>query len=776
MLGLEVFEGDETGIATSVTSTHSPTVLTDKNAAGGKRQASEAASRFAGGGNGKIGEDRPRKKLRKTKPRGAPEVREESQGKGGIEGERGKEGEPENEGLVDRVQMEEKDVPVVGDEEWLNFTLSGLSSRIFRDEKERCAIEGYAKVLRLDPRLVRQIVKNKWRRPLPIQALAIPTIAVSGKDVCIASKTGSGKTACFAIPILNYLLHTHDKDDTQDTCEMGKKAGPEALVIAPSRELARQVEATFRSLLPSTTSLQVVSLVGGVAIEKQKRQLLRRPQIVVGTLGRTLSLVFGDENLQLWPDDFLSNFESLRFFVVDEVDRLTEPGKARQLRLFFDKLKKLECDPLSKPTSDLAESSATLGTRFARKFQLIVCSASALVKAKNDLFAMLPFRTGKNFKILDAQLRQSAADADSDADADAGGDPGSGEGGEAACAACATIAKEIEIKAVKINYDERDIYLLCLIVKLLNIGCSFSKLSFPTSCTSSLISTPTKGGKGRCGMKILMFANSVDYVKRTTKVLNELLRLSETTGENSGETFRVLALHANMQQQKRFQVFEEFRRPDFTGCLLATDVAARGLDFPKVNLVVHVQPPRTPQIFIHRSGRTARGDFSHSPPPSCPSTSTSTSTPISTSASTSISTSNTAEVENTVLVLMLPEEVSVYAELFAAIKRPLPAASMGLSFLSRPQTLVLRQVLRDSQEVEREAFRHQKKSNAAASQRKMAENAEIALDSDVEGDGEREHGPKIGGAKKQYKNLVNARRRLYAEVRNIPTSSLWGCT
>ena len=123
--------------------------------------------------------------------------------------------------------------------------------------------------LNLEPTLIESIAKINFKTPTPIQAKAIP-IALAGRDILGTAQTGTGKTAAFGIPIVNYLLKT-------------KKLT--ALIITPTRELASQVMQTMNNLV-GRGNIRTALLIGGDSMQKQLKQLRRNPRLIVGTPGR----------------------------------------------------------------------------------------------------------------------------------------------------------------------------------------------------------------------------------------------------------------------------------------------------------------------------------------------------------------------------------------------------------------------------------------------------------------------------------------------------------
>ena len=158
--------------------------------------------------------------------------------------------------------------------------------------------------LNLEPTLIESLAKINFKTPTPIQAKAIP-IALSGKDILGTAQTGTGKTAAFGIPLVNFLLKT-------------KKEA--ALIITPTRELASQVMQTMNNLV-GRGNIRTSLLIGGSPMQKQLKQMRRNPRLIVGTPGRI--------------NDHLKrktlNLRNTSFLVLDEVDRMLDMGFTPQI-------------------------------------------------------------------------------------------------------------------------------------------------------------------------------------------------------------------------------------------------------------------------------------------------------------------------------------------------------------------------------------------------------------------------------------------------------------
>jgi superfamily II DNA/RNA helicase len=159
--------------------------------------------------------------------------------------------------------------------------------------------------LRLPETLSRALREIRFETPTPIQAQAIPRV-MAGKDLIACAQTGTGKTAAFCLPIAARLL--------------GEKSGT-ALVLAPTRELALQIDAFWKDLTRFAPELLSACLIGGTSFGAQARALAKRPRLLIATPGRLLDHL-GQRTAELSRTTFL---------VLDEADRMLDMGFAPQL-------------------------------------------------------------------------------------------------------------------------------------------------------------------------------------------------------------------------------------------------------------------------------------------------------------------------------------------------------------------------------------------------------------------------------------------------------------
>lgn len=331
--------------------------------------------------------------------------------------------------------------------------------------------------LGLHPWLVSSCAEMGLREPTPIQAACIgPTLA--GRDIVGSAETGSGKTAAFALPVLQALSTD--------------PYGIFALVLSPARELAHQIADQFTAL-GAPLRARVSVIVGGADMMLQSLELAQRPHIVVATPGR-----FADH---LRSSSIGGAVSKLRFVVIDEADRLLELGFSQDLQFI------LSCLP--------------------RKRQTLLYSATMSAALEG--------------------LRESALRAP-----------------HVANLACKErLVSTLTQQYVFMPAAVRDCYLVHLLREALDQKSTV--IVFTSTCQAC-----------------------------------ELL-----AGMLLGLDLACAPLHSQQPQRRRAAAVAKLKQGTLS-LLIATDVAARGLDIPSVDLVINHNVPAAPSDYIHRCGRTAR--------------------------------------------------------------------------------------------------------------------------------------------------------------------------
>ncbi|XP_006658271.2 DEAD-box ATP-dependent RNA helicase 53 [Oryza brachyantha] len=332
--------------------------------------------------------------------------------------------------------------------------------------------------LGISPHIVERLAARGITRLFPIQS-AVLEPAMQGKDMIGRARTGTGKTLAFGIPIMDRIIRYNEKN--------GSGRNPLAIILAPTRELARQVEKEFKESAP----LDSLCVYGGVPISHQMRVLNYGVDVVVGTPGRIIDLLRRG----------VLNLSEIQFVVLDEVDQMLAVGFDEDVEVIMENLPQNRQSMLF---------SATMPS-WIRKI------------------------TNKYLK--DPVIIDLVGDADQ------------------------KLPEGISLYSIASEHYGKP------------------------SILGPLIKEHANGGK------CIVF----------TQTKREADRLAYAMGRS----YACQALHGDISQNQRERTLSGFRDGRFN-ILVATDVAARGLDIPNVDLVIHYEIPNTSELFVHRSGRTAR--------------------------------------------------------------------------------------------------------------------------------------------------------------------------
>ncbi|KAJ1612861.1 Mak5 pre-mRNA splicing RNA SFII helicase [Cryptosporidium canis] len=404
------------------------------------------------------------------------------------------------------------------------------------------------------------------------------------------------------------------------------------LIVLPSRELAIQVRDHLRDV-SKFTGLGVHAFVGGLSLEKQERLLAtKKVQIAVGTPGRLSALIFGEaEGDSMFGSEKEASsrqvtttlpLEELRFLVLDEADRLIEQGHYKELKqilqLIYSDNKEKRAP--RKIQTYLFSATLTLPNHLHPKFsKLSTRNTGKQSKAKMDtqeskvtsimsegsnkamqsILQYVKLRENQVF-IVDLSRFKTKSSSCEEEGPNQSKDKSGG---------IIQLPKGLRISMIKCEADEVEMRLVAYLLKYFSPEWeSKARNNICSLCPSSL-------QNGR----ILVFVNSISYVYRLAPLLSLVLVCKDTherelpgskkrrkCGKECQEkSLKIIGIHGNLSQKQRIQAIESFKTSK-SAILICTDVLARGLDIPEVDVVVHLQAPRNVSLMIHRSGRTAR--------------------------------------------------------------------------------------------------------------------------------------------------------------------------
>ncbi|MEO0357292.1 MAG: DEAD/DEAH box helicase [Pseudomonadota bacterium] len=332
--------------------------------------------------------------------------------------------------------------------------------------------------LGLRPAILKALAFAELTTPTPIQARCIP-LALEGHDIMGLAQTGTGKTMAFALPLIHNLLAEHGKPGPRIV---------KSLILAPTRELVNQIADNIRAVIKKTP-LRLVTVVGGVSINKQITRLGQGTDVLVATPGRLIDLM----------DRGAVDMSSARFLVLDEADQMLDMGFIHALRRI----------------------APALGT--PRQTMLFSATMPKLMEELSQAYLTNPQKVqvappGKTADKIEQSVEFMGKDG----------------------------------KATRLRELLRD----------------------------------------HADELTLVFSRTKYGAEKMMKALRK-------------DGFAADSVHGNKSQGQRDRAIAAFRSGEIK-VLVATDVAARGIDIPGVALVVNYDLPNVPESYVHRIGRTAR--------------------------------------------------------------------------------------------------------------------------------------------------------------------------
>lgn len=334
------------------------------------------------------------------------------------------------------------------------------------------------KELNISEPILRALENKNYKQPTPIQEQAIP-VAISGRDLLGIAQTGTGKTAAFAIPIIQQLNESHPKDRKHEIM---------ALILTPTRELAIQIDECFRDYA-AHTPLRHAVIFGGVNQRQQVEKLKKGVDILIATPGRLLDLK---------AQGYIT-FENIRHFVLDEADRMLDMGFIHDIRRIL---------PMLPKRRQTLFFSATMPSSIANLSKTIL------------------------YKPVKVEV-----------------------------APVASVVDTIEQQVFFVEKPQK---------------------------TELLIDVLRKEN----GKSVLVFSRTKHGADRIARTLKK-------------KGIECEAIHGDKAQNARQRALENFKSGK-TRVIIATDIAARGIDIVNLEMVINYDLPDVAETYVHRIGRTGR--------------------------------------------------------------------------------------------------------------------------------------------------------------------------
>ena len=258
--------------------------------------------------------------------------------------------------------------------------------------------------LGLNPMILQALAEIKFETPTPIQSKVIPHLINSENDLIALAQTGTGKTAAFALPIIQQL-DVNDKN-------------VQSLILCPTRELAIQIARDIENFIKYSAGISVAVVYGGESIDKQIRALKKKPQIVVGTPGRVNDMIRRR----------VLKVETIKWLVLDEADEMLNMGfkeeldeilknmpKEKQSLLFSatmnPSIRRIASNYMKKP-EDISVGNKNQGAENVKHFYYVVHEKDRyqvlrrIADSNPDMHALIFCRTRRETQLIADKLIQ----------------------------------------------------------------------------------------------------------------------------------------------------------------------------------------------------------------------------------------------------------------------------------------------------------------------------------------------------------------------------------
>ena len=485
-------------------------------------------------------------------------------------------------------------------------------------------------------------------------------------DLIVQARTGEGKTLCYLIPILNYIYNFYERSPN-----MIKKISPVSLILVPTHELGIQVKNHIENIIKDTKTnkitynISIVNVLGGFAKPKQLKILNKKnPEIIIATPGRLWAIIENEES------HLLENINYLKFLVIDEADRMTQTGHFLELKNIIQHIyNRIEIkDNTNEEKNNVKDKINNINIGISEEDDLEENKklAELLGTNINNIETIDPMDLIDENVELDIDKIENEEDEDEEKEKIRENNNKSNinikkikkekkkeneekiqfknKVGMRTILCSATIDSVHKFKDRKNIMNKKDknknnllqeqkqfqnliknikFYNKLIYIKLksgINLlekeedilkrklkGETILEENQPSILPSKMEIECYKCEssikdyylyfilKENIMSKIIIFTNSISQTKKLYSIFNYF------------NEFKCSILHSKMSQNIRMKNYDKFKN-NKNAILFCTDIGARGLDIPFVDLVIHYHIPLKTETFIHRSGRTARAN------------------------------------------------------------------------------------------------------------------------------------------------------------------------
>ncbi|KAH7035812.1 P-loop containing nucleoside triphosphate hydrolase protein [Microdochium trichocladiopsis] len=397
--------------------------------------------------------------------------------------------------------------------------------------------------------------KLEMKAPTSIQKNAIAPLVKDDTDAFLQAETGSGKTLAYLLPIVQRILAlSHDQDGNATGVQIHRDSGLFALILAPTRELCKQIANVLEKLLRCTPWIVSATVMGGESKKAEKARLRKGVNILIATPGRLADHLDNTKVLDVG---------TVRWLVLDEGDRLMELGFEEELKSIVAKIRAEELKTENKD-----------GVKFdvlPQRRVTVLCSATMKMNVQ---------------KLGEISLQDAIHVTASKADGD-----DAVEANDAIFQAPAQLKQSFLIVPAKL----RLVTLLALLKSSFARKGSVMKAIVFFSCTASV----------DFHFDLIRSTTAKSSSDDKTHTVGTVADAAYITGP-ANTTVKLSKLHGSLPQPVRTATLAAYRDSKEPCVLLTTDIASRGLDVPAVDLVIEYDPAFCVADHVHRVGRTAR--------------------------------------------------------------------------------------------------------------------------------------------------------------------------
>lgn len=410
--------------------------------------------------------------------------------------------------------------------------------------------------------------KLEMKAPTSIQKNTIPALVKGDDDAFLQAQTGSGKTLAYLLPIVQRILMlSQDDEGTSTGVKIHRNSGLFAIILAPTRELCKQIAVVLEKLLRCCPWLVSTTVLGGESKHSEKARIRKGCNILIATPGRLTDHLDNTKILDVG---------TVRWLVLDEGDRMMEMGFEQDLKKIVATIRK---DPLKAENGD----GVALEKGLPKRRVTVLCSATMKMNVQ---------KLGE-ISLHDAIHITASKDDTKD-----------GENNEAVFAAPAQLKQIYLVVPAKLRLVTLIAYLKdsfarkgSVMKAIIFISCADSvdyhfdllKSTAPIEPPSPMSSPDAQKDKQASSLPPAATVYPATYIT-----------------SSANPTILLHKLHGSLTQQLRTSTLKSFSTCKDPAVLITTDISSRGLDVPAVELVIEYDPAFNVADHVHRIGRTAR--------------------------------------------------------------------------------------------------------------------------------------------------------------------------